>query len=97
MYGSPTTALASDHEPSEVFRDYARQLRVQADIIDSILQRLRTAEDLGWESPAGRRFRAVLQNRTAALTGTAALLREAAVSMDSCASALQLAPNGSRI
>ena len=95
MYHNPTSALPGGQGSSEVVHDFARQLRVQADIIDSVLQRLRTAENVGWESPAGRNFRSYLGDRTAALAGTTALLREASVSMDAYGRALQLDEAGS--
>jgi hypothetical protein len=95
MYRSPTSALPDGHDSSEVVHDFARRLRVQADIIDSVLQQLRTADNVGWESPGGRNFRSYLGDRTAALAGTTALLREASVSMDAYGRALRLDEAGS--
>ncbi|WP_309071021.1 SgrR family transcriptional regulator [Arthrobacter sp.] len=97
MYRSPTSGLAHEQEPSEVVRDLARQLRVQAEAIDLVLRRLRAAEHLDWESPAGRNFRSFLGERTTSLVVTTARLREAAVSMDAYGSALQLVLNGSQV
>lgn len=99
MYRSTTPALSCEQEPSEAVRDFARVLRIQADVIDGVRQRLRAAEQIDWESPAGRNFRSYLAVRTAGLMTTATLVREAAVSMDSYAVQLHVdeAANGSRI
>ena len=99
MYRSTTPAPACEQEPSEAVRELARLLRLQADVVDTVRERLRTAEQIDWESPAGRNFRAYLTDRAASLVSTAALVREAAVSMDGYGAALQMgeAMDGSRV
>lgn len=89
MYGTRTPALWCEQEPSEAVRDFGRQLRTQADAVDAVRERLRVAENIGWESPAGRNFRSYLIDRAAELATTAALLREAAVSMEGYGAVLQ--------
>jgi hypothetical protein len=98
MYPSTTPAVSCEQEPSEAVRDFARHLRIQADVVDAVRERLRVAESIGWESPAGRNFRSYLIDRAAGLGSTAALLREAAVSMEGYGVTLQTseAMNGSR-
>lgn len=85
-----TAASSCEQESGEVVRDFARRLRMQADVVEAVRERLRAAEQIHWESPAGRNFRSYLVDRAAGLMTTAALLREAAVSMDAYGVALQV-------
>lgn len=89
MYRTTIPALSCEQEPSEAVRDFARRLRLQADVVDAVRERLRVAESIGWESPAGRNFRTYLADRSAGLATTAALLREAVLSMEGYGAALQ--------
>lgn len=91
MYPSMTTASPDGQQPAEAARGFARQLRMQADGVDAVREQVRCAEAIGWESPAGRNFRSLLHDRSAELVAVAALLREAAVSMDGYSAALETA------
>lgn len=90
MYSSTTAALPGGDEASEAVRGFAGLLRVQADVVDAARERLRSAVDIDWESPAGRNFRGYLLDRAASLVTAAALLREAAVSLEGYGAALEI-------
>ena len=99
MYLSMSSGLICEQEPSEAARDFARQLHLQADVVDAVRERLGVARSIGWESPAGRNFRAYLIERETGLRSASVLLREAAVSMEGYAVALRMGEttNGSQI
>lgn len=91
MYQSTTPSHSSALPSSEVVRDLAGQLRVHAEALEDVRARLRGAEDIGWESPAGRKFSTYLGERTWSVAAAASLLREAAVSLDAYSASLHTA------
>lgn len=90
MYRSTTPARSCEQDPSEVTRDFARQLRVQAAVVEAVRERLSAAENIGWESPAGRNFRSYVVDRTSHLLATASLMREAAATVEGYGAALAI-------
>lgn len=88
MYRSTTPALSCQQESNQAVQDLARQLRLEAEAVESVRERLGGAEGLRWESPAGRNFRSYLAERAATVAATAAYLREVAFALDAYGVAL---------
>ena len=88
MYRSTTPALSCEQESNQAVGDLARALRLEAEAVESVRERLRGAEGIGWESPAGQNFRSYLSERAATVAATAAYLREVAFSLDAYGVAL---------
>lgn len=88
MYPSTTPALPREQESHQAVQEFARALRIEAEAVESVRERLRGAEAISWHSPAGQNFRAYLAERAATVTVTAAHLREAALALDAYGVAL---------
>lgn len=88
MYRSTTPALSCEQDAHQAVQDLARQLRLEAEAVESVRERLRGAEGLNWESPAGRNFRSYLAERAVTVAATAAYLREVALSLEAYGAAL---------
>lgn len=88
MYSSTTPALSSEQESDRAVQELASALRLEAEATESVRERLRGAESIGWESPAGMNFRVYLAERAVTVAATAAYLREVALSLDAYAGAL---------
>jgi hypothetical protein len=88
MYPSTTPALSCRRESIQAVQDLARQLRFEAEAVESVRERLRGAQGVSWDSPAGRNFRSYLAERAATVAATAAYLREVAFALDAYSAAL---------
>ncbi|GAB3533335.1 hypothetical protein GCM10027403_07090 [Arthrobacter tecti] len=91
MFQSTTPALSFGAASSEVAAEYAGHLRVQAETLEEVHTRLCGAQDIEWESPAGRKFKEYLGERIQAVADAATRMREAAVYLEAYSSALQAA------
>lgn len=88
MYRGTTPALSSEQESDRAVHDLARLLRLEAEAVESVRERLRGAEGIDWDSPAGRTFRSYLSERAATVAAIAGYLREVALSLDAYGVAL---------
>lgn len=93
MYSRVPAALTEGQESLDLVAGFARQLHMHSEAIDAVRNRLRGAEYLDWQSPAGRNFSGYLAERGAMLAATAAALREAALSVEAYGGALAQAEN----
>lgn len=82
MYRSMAAGSTCEQESSRAVQELAGQLRLQAEAVESVRERLRGAESISWESPAGRNFRTYLAERGLTVAATAAYLREVTLSLD---------------
>lgn len=88
MDRSTMPALSCEQESDRAVQDLARLLRLEAEAVESVRERLRGAEGISWDSPAGRNFRSYLSERGATVAVTAGYLREVALSLDAYGVAL---------
>jgi hypothetical protein len=91
MHPGTTTVLSPAGASTDEMRELARQLRLEAEAVEAVRERLRGAVEIDWESPAGRNFRSYLAERAVAVGVTAFCLRDAAVSLDAYGAALSAA------
>ena len=94
MHPGTTTALSPAGASTDEVRELARRLRLEAEAVEAVRERLRGAMEIDWESPAGRNFRSYLAERAVAVGVTAFGLRDAAVSLDAYGAALSAADVG---
>lgn len=88
MHLRTTPALPCEPESHQAVQDLARALRIEAEAVESVRERLRGAEGISWHSPAGQKFRAYLAEQATTVTVTAAHLREVAFALDAYGVAL---------